>query len=131
MVRAVLDHLVVAAATLEQGENHIESRLGARPLRGGKHVAMGTHNGRAFVREQLDSIARQTVRLQIYGHLLPSSSDVVEWVKGTLLTDYERQIDAARFGEFVDAYRARLLKVIGDARPYFYTYRRDLMWAEF
>ena len=75
--------------------------------------------------------ARQTVRLQIYGHLLPSSSDVVEWVKGTLLTDYERQIDAARFGEFVDEYRARLLKVIGDARPYFYTYRRVLMWAEF
>src|SRR2546428_8393219 len=44
MVRAVLDHLVVAAATLEQGEDYIESRLGARPLRGGKHVAMGTHN---------------------------------------------------------------------------------------
>src|SRR5437660_3891292 len=44
MVRAALDHLVVAAATLEQGEDYIESRLGARPLRGGKHVAMGTHN---------------------------------------------------------------------------------------
>jgi hypothetical protein len=44
MVRAVLDHLVVAAATLEQGEDYIESRLGARPLRGGRHVAMGTHN---------------------------------------------------------------------------------------
>ena len=43
-MRAVLDHLVVAAATLEQGEDYIESRLGARPLRGGKHVAMGTHN---------------------------------------------------------------------------------------
>lgn len=41
---AVLDHLVVAAATLEQGEDYFEARLGVRPLRGGKHVAMGTHN---------------------------------------------------------------------------------------
>lgn len=39
-----LDHLIVAAATLEQGEDHLESLLGARPRRGGKHVAMGTHN---------------------------------------------------------------------------------------
>jgi hypothetical protein len=39
-----LDHLVVAAATLEQGEDHLESLLGVRPQRGGKHVAMGTHN---------------------------------------------------------------------------------------
>jgi hypothetical protein len=41
---AKLDHLVVAAATLEQGEDHLEALLGARPRRGGKHVAMGTHN---------------------------------------------------------------------------------------
>jgi len=44
MAVAVLDHLVVAAATLEQGESYIETRLGVRPTRGGKHVAMGTHN---------------------------------------------------------------------------------------
>jgi len=41
---ALLDHLVVAAATLEQGEDHLEAMLGVRPQRGGKHVAMGTHN---------------------------------------------------------------------------------------
>ena len=41
---AAFDHLVVAAATLEQGEEHIEALLGVRPQRGGKHVAMGTHN---------------------------------------------------------------------------------------
>jgi Glyoxalase-like domain len=44
MPSAVLDHLVVAAATLEQGEDYFEARLGVRPLRGGKHFAMGTHN---------------------------------------------------------------------------------------
>jgi hypothetical protein len=41
---ATLDHLVVAAATLEQGEDHLEALTGARPQRGGRHVAMGTHN---------------------------------------------------------------------------------------
>jgi hypothetical protein len=44
MIRAAFDHLVVAASTLEQGEDHLESLLGVRPQRGGKHVAMGTHN---------------------------------------------------------------------------------------
>ena len=44
MVTAALDHLIVAAATLEQGEDYIEGKLGVRPLRGGKHATMGTHN---------------------------------------------------------------------------------------
>lgn len=43
-VHATLDHLVVAAETLDQGEDYLESLLGTRPRRGGKHVAMGTHN---------------------------------------------------------------------------------------
>jgi hypothetical protein len=41
---AAFDHLVVAAATLEEGEAYLEQRLGVRAQRGGKHVAMGTHN---------------------------------------------------------------------------------------
>lgn len=41
---AVFDHLVVAAATLEQGETYLEAQLGVRPQRGGRHLAMGTHN---------------------------------------------------------------------------------------
>jgi hypothetical protein len=44
MISAALDHLVVAAATLEEGEDHLEALLGVRPQRGGKHVTMGTHN---------------------------------------------------------------------------------------
>jgi hypothetical protein len=41
---ADFDHLVIAALTLEEGEDHLERLLGVRPRRGGKHVAMGTHN---------------------------------------------------------------------------------------
>ncbi len=74
---------------------------------------------------------RQHVRVQIYGHLLPSSGDVVEWVKGSLLTDYERRVGSDRFPKFLDRYRERLLETIGDVRPYFYTYKRVLIWATF
>lgn len=73
--------------------------------------------------------ARQHVRLQIYGHLLPSSNDVVEWVRGALLTHYQELLPAPRFDEFLAEYRTRLRDVIGDTAPYFYTYKRVLLWG--
>jgi trans-aconitate 2-methyltransferase len=73
---------------------------------------------------------RQHVRLQVYGHLLPSATDVVEWVRGALLTHYEAQL-GERYEEFLTAYRARLHAAIGQERNYFYTYKRLLMWATF
>ena len=39
-----LDHLVVAAATLEQGVAWCEATLGVTPGPGGTHPTMGTHN---------------------------------------------------------------------------------------
>lgn len=39
-----LDHLVVAARTLEEGGAWVEARLGVAPVPGGKHATMGTHN---------------------------------------------------------------------------------------
>lgn len=74
---------------------------------------------------------RQHVRMQVYGHLLPTSDDVVEWVRGALLTHYQSLMSAERFEEFLVAYRARLLRVIGEHRPYFYTYKRVLLWGTF
>src|SRR6478735_2538710 len=47
---------------------------------------------------------RQSVRLQVYGHLLGSRGDVIEWVKGTLLTDYERRLSAPLFAQFLATY---------------------------
>jgi hypothetical protein len=40
----VLDHLVVAAATLEQGAAWCEATLGVVPGPGGQHALFGTHN---------------------------------------------------------------------------------------
>jgi hypothetical protein len=39
-----LDHLVVAASSLDQGLDWCDARFGIRPEAGGRHAAMGTHN---------------------------------------------------------------------------------------
>ena len=74
---------------------------------------------------------RQNVRMQVYGHVLPSTEDVVEWVRGALLTHYQAQLPPDRFEAFLSAYREQLHAVIGEVRPYFYTYKRILLWGTF
>lgn len=74
---------------------------------------------------------RQHVRLQVYGHVLPSTHDVVEWVRGALLTHYEAAMTAEKYAEFLAAYRAELLRELGEERPFFYTYKRVLLWGTF
>ena len=39
-----IDHLVIGAATLEQGVNYVKSVLGIDIPAGGEHLSMGTHN---------------------------------------------------------------------------------------
>lgn len=67
-----------------------------------------------------------TVRLEVYGHHLESSDGVVEWVKGTLLTDYEKRMPAELFQRYLARYRERLLGEIGARAPYFYAFKRVL-----
>jgi trans-aconitate 2-methyltransferase len=71
----------------------------------------------------------QHVRLQVYGHLLPNREAVIEWVRGTLLTDYEQRLDAATYERFVARYRERLLARLAPEEPYFFPFRRILLWA--
>lgn len=66
---------------------------------------------------------------KIYGHELPSSADVVEWVKGTSLGAYLNRLDSTAAAAFEAAYRARLLARIGEHAPYFYPFRRMLFWG--
>jgi trans-aconitate 2-methyltransferase len=73
--------------------------------------------------------ARQHVRLQVYGHTLARSADVVEWVKGTTLTRFQRLLPTDLYQRFVDEYRQQLLIAIGDTAPYFYPFRRILFWG--
>jgi trans-aconitate 2-methyltransferase len=71
----------------------------------------------------------QHVRLQVYGHVLDSTADVVEWTKGTSLTRFERLLAGEMYETFVDRYRARLVAALGGHRPYFYAFKRILVWA--
>jgi trans-aconitate 2-methyltransferase len=71
----------------------------------------------------------QDVRLQVYGHELPSRADVIEWVKGTLLTDYAKRMSEGMYERFLERYRAALFARLEDAKPFFYTYKRVLLWG--
>jgi len=71
----------------------------------------------------------QHVRLQVYGHHLASTADVVEWVKGTSLTRFRARLSPKDYERFVDAYRDRLVGELGDHRPYFYAFKRILIWG--
>lgn len=81
--------------------------------------------------EQLDAMGFSSlnVRLQVYGHHLPSSADVVEWVRGTYLTDYARRMPSHLYEQYLVRYRHVLLERIGERRPYFYAYKRILVHA--
>jgi len=73
--------------------------------------------------------ARQHVRVQVYGHLLESREQVIEWVRGTLLTDYQKRLAPADWERFLKRYRELLLPQLPEDRPFFYTYPRLLLWA--
>lgn len=72
---------------------------------------------------------RQHVRVQVYGHLLAAPDEVVEWVRGSLLTAYQRRLPAELWPEFLARYRARLLAELPDERPFFYPFKRLLLWG--
>ncbi len=44
MLSTQLDHLVIAANSLEQGQSYLYDVYGLEPSPGGQHLAMGTHN---------------------------------------------------------------------------------------
>ncbi len=82
--------------------------------------------------EVLDDIGfgRQHVRLQVYAHHLASTAEVVEWVKGTSLTRFKGDLGVEQWDRFVEAYRQRLVAVLGDRSPFFYPFKRILMWGQ-
>jgi trans-aconitate 2-methyltransferase len=74
--------------------------------------------------------AEQNVRIQVYPHRLQSRDDVFEWLRGTLLTDYEKRLPAELFTRFLEAFRERIRTDRPDTRPHFFPYKRLLLWAQ-
>jgi trans-aconitate 2-methyltransferase len=67
-------------------------------------------------------------RVEVYGHPLPSGNDVVEWMRGTLLTAYQERLGEGDFARFLAAYRSEILRALGEG-PYFYAFKRILFWG--
>lgn len=76
-----------------------------------------------------EGFGEQAVRLQVYGHRLGSRAEVVEWVKGTLLTDYQKRMTPDQYAEYLEGYRAALLPLLDHREPYFYAFKRVLVWG--
>ncbi len=71
------------------------------------------------------------VRLQVYGHALADTGSVVEWVRGSLLTDYQSRLSPDSFEGFLDRYHDRLIDTLGAHAPYYYAFKRILFCARF
>ncbi len=69
------------------------------------------------------------VRLVVYPHSLSAPDDVVDWMKGTLLTAYEARMPADLYGDFVREYQTRLLPKLDRERPFFFPFKRILCWG--
>jgi trans-aconitate 2-methyltransferase len=67
--------------------------------------------------------------MRIYPHVLASRDEVVEWVKGTLLTSYQERMPASLFDAYLEAYRARLFQDLADTRRLFFPFPWILFWA--
>jgi trans-aconitate 2-methyltransferase len=72
------------------------------------------------------------VRLIVYPHVLAAREDVVEWMKGTLLTEYARHLppDSELFARFVEEYSRRLLARLDPGTPFFFPFKRILCWGQ-
>lgn len=72
----------------------------------------------------------QLVRQQVYPHLLPTRADILEWLRGSLLTDYQKRLSPELYEQFLTEYRALLAERLPDERPFLYTFERILVWAQ-
>ena len=99
-----VDHLIVAAATLAEGEAWCRAPLGAAPAGGGRHPQFGTHNrvlkiaGAAFAQTYLEIIAIDPEaaapgRARWFGldHLdLSAGPRLIHWVGRSPMLDMHR-----------------------------------------
>ena len=69
-------------------------------------------------------------RLIVYPHVLAAREAVIDWMRGTLLSEYEKRLTPNLFARFVDEYRARLVPRLEETRPFFFPFKRILCWGQ-
>jgi trans-aconitate 2-methyltransferase len=72
---------------------------------------------------------QQHVHLRVYPHILGNTRDVVQWVKGTTLTRFEKRLPGDLFEQFLADYEAAYVAEVGDRSPFFFPFRRILLWG--
>lgn len=73
---------------------------------------------------------KQNLRSQIYSHQLESTQSVIEWVQGSLLTHYRSCLPPDIYAQFFECYRKRIYEHFGDQRPFFFPFKRTLLWVQ-
>jgi hypothetical protein len=112
-----LDHLVIAAKTLEQGVNWLEGKLGVKLQAGGKHPLFGTHNallklgGRSYLEViSVDPDAPTPTRARWFeldhAHKLEQPK-LIHWVARTENLE-ARVSNFSMFGSILEASRGNL-----------------------
>jgi trans-aconitate 2-methyltransferase len=115
------DHASHRAAEEASSEEPFRSALGGR-----------AHPRNVLAPERYSEIlarlgySEPIVKLQVYGHPLHSREGIVQWVEGSLLSEYRRGLPPSLYEDFVRRYRAILFDTVPDERPYFFTFRRIL-----
>jgi trans-aconitate 2-methyltransferase len=72
---------------------------------------------------------KQSVSLRVYSHILDSREGAVEWVKGTLLTYYQSRFPTDLYEAYLADYIRELFKYLPNTRPFFYPFKRILIWG--
>lgn len=66
---------------------------------------------------------------RIYGHRLESTREVAEWTRGSTLVPYLARLPAELREAFVTRYTERLLAELGESSPFYYPFRRTLLFG--
>ena len=79
----------------------------------------------------LETVAMPGIEVEsiTHPHLLRSSREIVQWVRGTTLNRFQKQLPTELFERFVADYEAALLAEVGDRGPFFFPFRRILLWG--
>jgi trans-aconitate methyltransferase len=71
------------------------------------------------------------VRLAVYGMEMADAAEVADWTGGTALNRVRAVLTDEQFRDFDARYRELLAEQLQHAAPYFYAFKRILMWARF
>jgi trans-aconitate 2-methyltransferase len=74
-------------------------------------------------------LSEQLCFIKIYGQAKDSTSELIEWSKGTLLTYYQGFLTDNEFAEFLKLYQFKMEKNLGSI-PYFYPFKRMILWGK-